>query len=576
MAKTKQGQRAKEVRQKRAKQQPAKSQTERDKEIVDSHRSRLVSMENRRDQKEEIWQDLADYVLPDFEDIEQTEEPGERVGQRIFDGTAPVALDIATNGTYGNVMNQGSPWFSLRAWLNDLNEIAEVRSYLQDVQEQILFALARSNFYEESLSLVRGGIGIGTSTMMSEVDEAKDIIVFEHIHPAQAFIAENKNRRVDTLYRKYRAHLADIAERFGKESLSESQQRTLVDSPYSQIEILHVIAERKDFDPFKYDNINMPYASIWIDLSEGRLLHESGFNEQPFTTWRYLKNAGDFYGRCPAELALPSIIGANRTVEDMLAVSELSAMPPMRASTNMRGKVKMTSRGLNYMTAEDFLEPINLGQNYGVGVDREERQQEAIRAAFNVDFFLLLSSADASRTAFEVAELQSERALILAPAVSRLTAEVLDSVLERVFSIEERAGRMPIPPPILEDLGPDGQIDIQYLGPLAQIQARLFENRGIIGGMGFVGEIAAAFPGAVDNVDDDELIRAAMRSFNFPQKTIRSQDDVAALRVARQQDQADAAQLAKAESLGKAAKDLGQAGVNVAEPIEQAIEGVAQ
>jgi hypothetical protein len=217
-----------------------------------------------------------------------------------------------------------------------------------------------------------------------------------------------------------------------------------------------------------------------------------------------------------------------------------------------------------------------VARNYSIAKDHMEDMRDAIRQAYNVDFFMLLSSADGQRTAFEVQEIQGEKALILAPTIARLTHS-FDRVLERVMDIEARAGRMPDVPPILEDMGDAGELDIQYLGPLAQIQARLFESRGIPQGLAEIAPILQIAPDAADRIDFDEIVESIAKSRNWPQRTIRSDEQVAELRQARQQAQAEAEQLAKAGEGAKALKDAASANQDMdgafTDSIMQAVTG---
>jgi hypothetical protein len=314
----------------------AEDMSERDNKKVQEHLGLLSQMENERTNKEDVWQKLADYVMPHLEDIEQTNEPDEQYGLRMFDGTAPRAHEIATYGTYSNLISKSNQWFQPRAQMSDLNDIPEVSAYLQDVGEQLYFALDRSNFYKEALPFVNDGIGMGTATML--IDDDKGVAVCDTIHPAQIFIGQDKNKEVDVIYRKYKVEIRNVAARFGMEKLSEQQRKQLEHAPFSMMEMLYIIAYRQEYDPFKFDNKNMPVASIYIDIAERKIMGESGYNSFPAANWRYFINSGEVYGRAPGELILPMIEGANQMQEDMLYVSETSAMPPVQAPADMRGK----------------------------------------------------------------------------------------------------------------------------------------------------------------------------------------------------------------------------------------------
>jgi hypothetical protein len=545
-------------------------QNPREKELVQEHVATLTKFQNRRSNKEDIWERITDLVQPFLEDIEQTDEPDEQYGLKMFDGTAPRALEIATNGTYSNVISQTDVWFRPVPQLNDLNEIPEVRAYLQDITEQLLFSLNRSNFYKEALPLIANGIGMGTGTMM--IEDRDGVGVCNTIHPGQIYLDENESGFVDTIYREYKVEIRHLADKFGKESLNTQQRKKLDDNPLAPVKMLHAIFHRRDYNPFKLDSVNMPIASVWIDLEENKLMGESGYESFPGVAWRYFKNSGEIYGRGPAELVLPTIEGSNQLAEDMLYVSEVTAMPPVQAPADMRGKVKIGPREINYLTGGDLVQAVNLGNNYPVGAAERDELRQIIREAFNVDFFLLIASGAAQqRTAFEVSEIQSEKALIVAPTIARLTKEVLDPTLERFFEIEDKAGRMPPPPPILEDLGENGELDIEYQGPLAQIQARLFGNRGILNGLQSIVPVLEVFPEAADNINSDEIVRTLARANNWPEKAVRSKEDTAELRTARQQDEAEAAQLAKAGAGAKALKDAASANADLGGELTDAI-----
>jgi hypothetical protein len=560
----------------KSRKKPKTTQPDKERQAVNEHLALLTKFETRRSNKEDIWERIADLVQPFLEDIEQTAEPDEQYGLKMFDGTAPRALEIATNGTYSNVISQTDVWFRPVPQLNDLNEIAEVRAYLQDVTEQLLFALNRSNFYRESLTLIANGIGMGTGTML--IEDRDGTGVCNTIHPGQIFIDEDEHGIVDTIYRKYKVEIRHLADKFGIDKLSRKQKKLLDDNPVAPVNMLHTIFKRRDYNPFKLDNLNMPVASVWIDIDERKIMGESGFDSFPGVVWRYFKNSGEIYGRGPAELVLPTIEGSNQLSEDMLYVSEVTAMPPVQAPTDMRGKVKIGPREINYLSNNEQIGAIDLGNNYPVGAAEREELRTIIREAFNVDFFLLIASGAAQqRTAFEVSEIQSEKALIVAPTIARLTKEVLDPALERFFDIEEKAGRMPEPPPILEDLGENGQLDIEYQGPLAQIQARLFQNRGIVNGLQTMIPVFEIEPSAKDNIDFDEITRDIAKANNWPEKAIKSREKTAEIRTGRDQDAQDAAQLAKAGAGAKALKDAASAnadlGGELTDQITEAVTG---
>ena len=304
--------------------------------------------------------------------------------------------------------------------------------------------------------------------------------------------------------------------------------------------------------------MNKPFASVWIDLENEETLRVSGFDELPYAVGRYAVNTGEDYGRSPAMDSLPDIKGLHRISTDLLQASDISVNPIYNIPADQKGKgrVRIGSKKMHYFSRPDMtVHPVNSNINYQVGVDREQRKQENIREAFNVNFFLMLQTAEREMTAAEILERQTEKAIILAPAVGRLTFEVLDKIISRVFSIELEAGRIPPPPDVITESG--GEVEVNYLGPLAQVQARLFENRGLMTGLSTILPLIEVYPEIKDNFDPDEIATVVSESFNMPQQVKNSTEEIIRIR----QGRAAAAQAQQQQqALESATKSLEQAG----------------
>jgi hypothetical protein len=78
-----------------------------------------------------------------------------------------------------------------------------------------------------------------------------------------------------------------------------------------------------------------------------------------------------------------------------------------------------------------------------------------------------------------------------------------------------------------------------YQGPLAQAQRRLLKTQGIQAAMEAAAPILQMMPQTLDKIDGDKLLESILESFSFPQKAIRDEKTVQALRDARTQAQAE-------------------------------------
>ena len=339
---------------------------------------------------------------------------------------------------------------------------------------------------------------------------------------------------MDTVFRKYRISARNALEHFG-DRVSDRIRQTAKDRPYERFEFIHAVFPRKERDPVKKDSLNMPYASYWVESGANRVVREGGYRVMPYAVWRYKKGSDETYGRSPAILALTDIMTLNQISKTMLGVANLAADPPYNVPAEMKGRVRIVPRGINYYQDTDrIIMPVRTASNYPVGVEREDRIKQIIEEHFKVDFFMMLARSQRQMTAVEVMERQGEKAVVLGAAIGRLINECLNPIIDRVFQIELDAGRLPPVPDVLLEQG--GDIDVDYMGPLAQAQKRLFKTYGIIHGLEGIRPIASIREDVLDIIDFDEITREVLESSGFPQKAIRPADQVQAIRQARAEE----------------------------------------
>ena len=177
---------------------------------------------------------------------------------------------------------------------------------------------------------------------------------------------------------------------------------------------------------------------------------------------------------------------------------------------------------------------------------------KAIERHFKVEFFVLLASLEGkAKTATEVLELAGEKAAVLSRPLTRLNAECLDPIIDTVFDIELRANRLPPIPQILLDMPEAGNIDVDYMGPLAQAQKKHFQVQSIEQSIAVAAPIIEIQPSVVDNVDWDGTFIDLLQVTGFSQKRINTSDKVEKIRQGRANVEA---QEAAKEELAQAAE----------------------
>lgn len=525
------------------------------------------------------------------------QQKGQRTGQNVYDGTALSAALLASDGIHGYLCSQSIHWFDftlpgkmnfpgtggMRAW-NDrrMDEYPEVKRWLDDCEEVQYAAFHRSNFYDFSPNFIREGMTIGTPSALIEEDVAKGRIVFKLPHFRECYIAQNQFGLVDTLYWVGKLTLRQLVQKFGVKflDLKPNFKDQYEKNPYQEKEVLHAVFPRMDYDPQRLDKKNKPVASFWILMEGGQakeqLIEESGYYDLPNVTWRWYTNSDETYGRSPAWDAYVDIAKANEQGKTNLIAGHKMVDPPMMVPSDLRGKFQNAPGGQTFIdglvTKDRIPMPALTGIQLPYGVEQQELTQKAIKEYFHTDFFLMLYQAAFNKvelTATQVVGMQGEQAAVLGTRIGRLQTEALSPIMDRVFNIEVRAGRMPMPPPILQDMG-GTSIEIDYLGPLAQAQKRLFNIQGIRAGIELAAQVASVFPYAMDMIDGDKTVELALDNVGFPTKALRDPEAVKAIRQERQQQEEAQRAIAQAEQMSKATQKLSKP-VEEGSPMEMII-----
>jgi len=141
----------------------------------------------------------------------------------------------------------------------------------------------------------------------------------------------------------------------------------------------------------------------------------------------------------------------------------------------------------------------------------------------------------------------------LGPVTDRANGEFLQIAFDRMFGLLERGGLLPPAPEEIEGM----EIQVDFTSVLSQAQ-KLMGISQTERAVSFVGNMAGAWPDALDNVDADAIVRDYWDRSGAPATGLRDErqrDQIRADR-ARQQQMAQAAAMAPAVQQGADAARL--------------------
>ena len=510
--------------------------------------SRFDRLSGQRQNWETHWQEVADYMLPRKADVTKRRSRGDKRMELIFDSSPLQALELLASSLHGMMTNPSTPWFTLKFKDQQVENEDEAKIWLESATDAMYTAFNRSNFQQEIFELYHDLITFGTAAMFIEEDE-EDLIKFSTRHIDEVYIAENDKGRIDTIYRRFKLSARAIVQKFG-DKVSQDILTMEKKDPYQEIEIIHAVYPRSDFDPNKKDKKNMPFESVYMEYKNKNELSVSGFKEFPFVVPRYLKASHEIYGRSPAMTALPDVKMLNEMSKTTIKAAQKQVDPPLLVPDDgFLLPVRTVPGGLNFYRSgtRDRIEPLNIGANNPLGLNMEEQRRNAIRGVFYVNQLMMQDGPQ--MTATEVIQRNEEKMRLLGPVLGRLQSELLQPLIDRVFNILLRNNQFAPPPESLSGVN----IDIEYVSPLAKAQ-KSTELQSIIRAVEILGSLANVAP-VFDYVNFDNLVKHVADIVGMPQKLLKSQGEVQEMRNQQAQQQQEQMQMQQAQQVAKMAGD---------------------
>ena len=529
---------------------------------------RLSEMQEIRRPYESQWKEIAELVVPEYEFVinqwlNDSEYDGPKgstkaIGEKIYDSTALTSLKTLADGLMGYLVSRSARWFHLIFQDSSYMEYPGVRQWIYEVEDILYHQLSRSNFYDElHPSLMIGG-SMGTATQFRQYDDSRMQPHFSTRNPVECYVAANHMGEVDTVYRVFRMTRRQAEQMFEPALLSDRIKND--NSGTRSWPFVHAVFPRSDLDSSMGLNqraigsllsIDQPYAAVYKELSSGgssgdnsgsgnaeitKIISAGGFKENPYTVWRWMTEPLSVYGSSPSRKLLPLIRQLNQWSEMLLLAGEMNVTPPANVPISMGKRRQLYPRGVNFyhnhQEKAEFMRP--MGQ-YPIGPEREARLAAMIREAYGTDTFLMLQhlaqNTASPRTAFETAELVSERAAVLGSTLGRLQNDQIEPNVSWLYQQERARGHLPDPPDSLVQAGRP-PLKLEMDGELARAQ-KLLRIRSVMTLVERQMPIWQLAPETLDGLDFDALSRWINIEGGAPPNMVKTLDELALLREQR-------------------------------------------
>lgn len=525
---------------------------------------RYEAQKSQRANVERMWKFMEQFVMPYRADLfgTITDEGTVNWSKRdIYDSTAPEAAEALAANLQGNLLSPSVKWFDLAFQDDELNQMDEPKSWLEECSTVIFNALQQSDFNLDAAEAILDMVGFGTMALVEEVDEKTGELDFTAVPIAEAYFEVGSKGQVLRFYRKLQWTALQIVDKFGDADLPDAIKKAYESSTDGQkFELVFCIYDRNTTP-----NLNtakpmatraMPFGYKYVLVNgQQELGDEGGYPEMPAFVCRWRTTAGSVWGNPPGFKLLPTIMDVNEAVEQCLEAAGLDLEPPLM--TTQKGIISQLDRsrgGISVVADVNQVAELPGRGKADLSLLEVNELRQQIRRGYYEDQLQLKESP--AMTATEVNVRYELMQKLLGPTMGRLKVDFLDPLIYRTFMILYRAGRLPPAPGIVRERKAEYQVE--YMGPLARAQKNE-TARNTAGWLGQIGAVAKTYPDALDIPEWDKALRGIGQNSGVPMEYMANATDIEQKRKARQAKIDKMQRIEQTKAAGEAGTAVGNA-----------------
>jgi hypothetical protein len=472
---------------------------------------RQASAQSKKDEFQQLYQDAYEFALPQRQlyGVWEGGSTGSKKMQRVFDSTAINSTQRFANRLQSVVFPPQRKWAKLEAGSDiPADRKQQAQAVLEVYQDKMFTMLNQSNF-DIAMGEFLLDLAVGTACMM--VQPGDDVQPLNFI-PVPLFLVsyeEGANGQVDNVYRRMRMKGESIQRQWPDAEIPEEMQRRIEQKPTDDIELLEATI---------YDHKRGDYCYHVIDKVTKQELVYRRRKMSPWVISRYMKVAGEIYGRGPLMTALPDIKTLNKTIELLLKNASLAVAGVYTAADDgvlnpntvkiVPGAIIPVAR--NGGSQGPALLPLPRSGDFNVS------QLVINDLRGNIKKILLDESLPpdnmSARSATEIVERMKELAQNLGSAFGRLINETMIPVTAKILEVMDERGMIDMP------LRVNGlEVKVTPVAPLAMAQNMeevnsIMQFMQLSQNLGTDGQLALKMDVMVDYLADKLGVPASVRN----------------------------------------------------------------
>lgn len=524
------------------------------------------NLKSSRSDFDNLYQILHNYFYVESANITDMKNKSAQL-HALLDSTSLDCADVLAAGLSNYLTPESSKWLFLQHANRALRDLPEIKRWMQETTDEILWVLSRSNFYNQMPIFYKSSGVYGTAALFVEKDEI-DGVRFQNVPIQRLYLTEDARERPREFYLKFKYTAEQAISRFGSKCSDEIKQCYATGANEDKkFTFICYFGERMEYDQTKIDKPNMPIRMVWVDEKTKKIMNEDGFWSKPCVAHRFYKRSQIAYGYSPAMKALPFVRMANTIADTMLRSAMKQSDPAIALPDDaFIGTPNFNPRAINYyqrgkLDPQKEIFPIGNFGNPHIAIEHLQFFQQQIKDIMFYNTFQAFSDLTKQMTVPEVMERVSEKMTLLGPAIGRFMNDVLQPLIEKVVHIEFEAGRLP---PLPDAMRADPEFEVKFVGRLVQSQ-RQSEINNIMSALSIAGQVAAYKPEVLDKINGDDTIDEIFDITGVTTRMLNSDEEVRQMRQHRAEAQAEQQQIAAAQAGAQTYKDMAQGEKNVKE-----------
>ncbi|WP_033068777.1 portal protein [Thalassospira australica] len=468
------------------------------------------------------WQDCYEFALPQRNGAASNQINGGKRLDRVFDATAPDAVEQLAASLMAEITPPGGGWFDLEPGGNVASDDRHVLTEQLGRAVRILQGhFDRSNFAVEMHQAFLDLVTAGTACLRLEKADVHSPSAFRFAAVPLRDLAfeERSDGKMDAVFRKMSLTRDDIKANWPDANLGAIAKSDAEDAQ-RRLDVIEAVLPNPD-GALGY-MLCVFHADGGGDgggggrpagAGDNDLIHRAAFDVSPYIAFRWMKAPGEIYGRSPVMKALPDIKTANKVVELVLKNASIAVTGIWQADDDgvlNPATIRLVPGSIiPKAVGSAGLKPLEAPGRFDVSDLVLSDLRDRIRRCLLAD--RLGQTDQPGMTATEVLERASENARLLGATYGRLQAELLYPLIRRALYILAKNGELP-------DIPLDGDVVcLRHAAPLAQLPKRVQAGQAL----DWLSRIATLGPEALGEVDLPVMVRWLADQFGVPDHLLR-------------------------------------------------------